>query len=512
MVTSNVLGQEVQKIGLGANTEPVALSPEAVGPSGFSITVNGEGLVSDPTVEQAARRADRRLADADVRVSVDGLGVEPRLDLEVSGSLYDGNGSTKRVILRSALNYPAFVIRADVRVIDLSTPGGPQTVLIREIAPNGEVTVEVPEGGELVVVHRVYDAAGRYDETAPLPLGYPRDQPRTEDVEAGTDRKVRQRIPVHGGAVTVSGTGVAPGASVRTLGEVVSADSAGNFVLQRILPPGAHGIEVQMHGTGQEAGLVREVEIPHSEWFTVGIVDLTLGRREIAGAGTSWNRGRLAFYTDGRIANGTRITASADTGEEEFEDLFRRFDEKDPQSLLDRLDPAELYPTYGDDSNLEDRTPSSGTVFLRIEQDGNYLQYGDFSARLSGNSLVQNERSLYGLEAYWATESQTSFGEPRGQALTYAAQPDQLPQRDTFLGTGGSVYFLERQAITPSTEILSVQLRDPDTGRIVETRYLAAGEDYSINYVQGIVTLDGPLQSSTVRRLGGGDALDVVLV
>ena len=39
---------------------------------------------------------------------------------------------------------------------------------------------------------------------------------------------------------------------------------------------------------------------------------------------------------------------------------------------------ATLYPTYGDDSTIEDRTPTSGNLFLRVERDNNFLQWGRF--------------------------------------------------------------------------------------------------------------------------------------
>jgi len=74
------------------------------------------------------------------------------------------------VTLQSALNYPAFVTRAEVRVIDLNARGGPRTLAVTPIAPNGSLRLVVPEGDNIVVVHRVYDAAGRFDETTPLSL------------------------------------------------------------------------------------------------------------------------------------------------------------------------------------------------------------------------------------------------------------------------------------------------------------------------------------------------------
>ena len=42
-----------------------------------------------------------------------------------------------------------------------------------ELDDDGAVQITLPQGGDLVVVHRVYDAQGRFDETEPLPLSRP---------------------------------------------------------------------------------------------------------------------------------------------------------------------------------------------------------------------------------------------------------------------------------------------------------------------------------------------------
>lgn len=500
---------EVAVIAVGANTEPSV--PSQMGPAGFSLSINGVAVVSDPTVETLARKADVRLADADIRVQFDGLGRDPRLDLEIVGDSRSYiSGETMR--LQSALNYRAFVTRGEVRIIDRAAIGGPRTILTAPIDPNGQAAIVVPEGNDLVVVHRVYDAQGRYDETLPLSLSAPDQRPLADNVEDGSDNSGRRRIPIRGGAITVSGSGVFPGATVTVLGETIATDGSGGFVIQRILPAGDYGVGVNVNGVGQQTAIVRDVTIPNSQWTYVGTADFTVGIREVDGERANYNEGRIAGYAEGVMADGAHITVSADTGVDEIGNLFRRLDEKDPQSLLDRLDPNDLYPTYGDDSTIEDRTPTSGTVYLRYEKDGNYAQWGDFSAQLGGSDLVRNERSLYGFSGFWATQNQTSFGEPRASVTGYAAQPDQLPQRDTFAGTGGSVYFLERQDLTQDTETLSIQLRDPDTGRVIETTPLVAGRDYQINYVQGIVTLSQPLQSTAGDTFGSVDGADVVLV
>ncbi len=481
----------------------LASSAPAVAQEGFSITLNGNQVAGDRSVAAEVRRTDQALRDADVQIQFDGLETTPRLSLGLTPS-------RDTVTVQSALNYPAYVTRGELRVIDPSALGG--TVVARyEITPGGALTIPRPEGDDLVLTLRVYDAQGRYDETAPQPIDTATQTGREPEGFDGTETR---RIPLRGGQVTVSGRDVAPGATVLVLGEPVATDGTGRFVLDRILPVGRHGVDVRISGGGQTLAFDRTIEIPAAQWFTVATADLTIGwRREDGGDWDRFDSGRLAFFVDGRTAAGTRITASADSGEGDIADLFSRYSDRDPRSLLLRVDPRDLYPTYGDDSTTEDRTPTSGNLYLRIERDGNFLLWGDFEARLSPAGYVISDRTLYGLSARVATQGQTQSGEPRASATFYAAQPDLLPQRDVLRGTGGSVFFLSRQDIARATETLLVQVRDDASGRVISSRQLVAGRDYDINYVQGVVTLRSPLSSGTSTGIiQSGDDEDVVLV
>ena len=135
---------------------------------GFAIRVNGEPLTQDRRVTDVARKVDVALADADVQVVFDGLGAVPRLDMEIAGAPA-GYMAGQAVTLQSALNYPAYVARAEFRLIDRTALGGARTVVVVPVTPNGPAQVVLPDG-DLVVVHRVYDAGGRFDETLPLSL------------------------------------------------------------------------------------------------------------------------------------------------------------------------------------------------------------------------------------------------------------------------------------------------------------------------------------------------------
>lgn len=455
--------------------------------SGFLISINDAPVAGNAEIERRIQRPDAQLARADVRIQFDGLTTQPRLDLEQIGG---AGGPT--ATLQSALNYPAYVQRGEIRLYDTSR-GAPRLVGTYPIDPNGRTTVLIPEG-EIFATHRVYDERGRYDETAPLALGRADSRLRAEGAEDGADATARRGIPVHGGAVTVSGNDVPQGATVQTLGEQIRPDASGSFVVQRILPAGQHPVGVSVTGAGQNIDLVRDIDVPRADWFYVATVDLTYGVTEVDGVSDDYTSGRVAGYVNGHFANGVQLTAQVDTDEGPLHEIFSDLDERDPRSVLLRVDPDDLYPTYGDDSTIVDDTPTSGRVYLRVERDNNYLLWGDYQASVGGGYL-RNERALYGLSAHWETPEVTDNGDARASVDVYAAQPERLPQRDVLVGTGGSVYFLNRQDIGIGSETITVQVRDKSTGRVIDTVTLIAGQDYSINYIQGVVTLAAPLSS-----------------
>ncbi len=499
---------------VGANTEADEANAD-LGDAGFTITIDGDAVIEDKRVEHIARKADIALSQADLRVQFDGLGAKPRLDLDMLGPV-ERPGAGDTISLQSRMNYPSYVSRGELRVIDRGARGGPRTVMTVPIDPNGQASITVPDGEDVVVVHRVYDSQGRFDETAPLSLMRPDDRPLSDEVEEGTNTAVKRSIPVNGGAVTVSGTGVRPGAQVTTLGETVQPDPSGAFVLQRILPAGDHSVEVALDGAGEATQIERDITIPKSDWFYVATADLTFGRRFLDNQpDRDFTEGRLAFYTKGKTASGWTITASADTGEQDIKDLFRDFDRKDPYNVLNRLDPDDAYPVYGDDSTIEQDAPTDGKFYVKAEKNGSHLMWGNYVAQVRGGTYLRNERTLYGAQGYYVSPQTTSRGQPRATITAYAAQPDQLPGRDIFRGTGGSAYFLQRQDVAIGSETISIELRDRDTGRVVETRPLSPGRDYDINYLQGLVTLSAPLTGQTgsgtlVTQPGG--AYDVRLV
>ena len=474
---------------------------------GFELSVDGNavsqsGQILNQKVESATQRQqDLDLFANNISIQFDGGELSPRLDARVTG-----NASGSSISIANEMNYPAFVTRGELRVLEANSIGRARLLKTYSMDPNTGLTVELPEtNGELIFVYRVYDAKGRFDETSVSALSEKgRSTGNDTDVELGTDATERRAIPLNGGAVTVSGHGLPAGTNIKTLGTTTVVSPEGKFVLQRILPKGHHAIDVAV---GNKKLLTRELEIKSHDLFLVGIADLTIGRTLqddlLDASGEDYDettvRGRVALYLKGKIRGDVLLTASLDTGEEDIDDILSKFDEKTAGGLLDRIDPDEYYPVYGDDSTSVDDAPTSGKLYVKVERENNFVLWGDFSSEIDKTEYLRNTRTLYGAQANVQSATTTSAGEAKYRLQAYAASPDTLPANDRLTGTGGSTYFLRNADITPGSETVILEVVNPVTGVVVNRETLQFGVDYDINYVQGLILLRAPLTSNSAN-------------
>ncbi len=468
----------------------------------FAISVDGETLVNSTVVDKNIK-SDAGLAAADIQVKYDGLDVTPVLNAS-----HSADGDTMR--FQGHLNYPDYVEKGEIRIY--RTKDGKVGDLIATVPVDGNFRAEWarPNVGDnhTAYVLRVYDSKGRFDETELIAFDASTAEPGDGIISGANfdkDRSASRNIPIHGGSVTVYGRNVPAGYTVKVLGEEIRTDANNSFVTQKILPPGDHDVDVAVYGLKDDGlAFTRQVNIPDNDWFYVGLADFTLGHKfkgklENANAGEfkpTYTKGRLAFYLKGKIKGKYLLTAAADTGEGELRDMFTGWNAKDPRRFLQALDPDDYYPVYGDDSSLVEDAPTKGKFYVRLARGNSHVMWGNFKTKITGTKFAATERALYGAGAHLQSEGATAFGEAKTAIDLYAAQPGTTPQRDNFRGTGGSAYFLKRQIITPGSEQVTVEVRDPLTGRALSTRSLKAGEDYEIDYVQGVIILKAPLSSS----------------
>jgi hypothetical protein len=270
-----------------------------------------------------------------------------------------------------------------------------------------------------------------------------------------------------------------------------------------------HTVEVAVldkFGNGEL--FLRDLVLKKSDWFTVGLADLTLsgnktdGRAQLLAPDKPQyseemsSHGRLAFYTDGKFENGWSLTASADTREGPLDEIFSNFLDKSPDALFRRMDPDYHYPTFGDDSTGTEDAPTNGKFYARLQKEETYGLWGNFKLAYTDTDLAQVDRGLYGANLHYQPLDTTSFGETRLMVDGFAADPGTVAGRDEFQGTGGSLYFLRRQDVLEGSERVRIEIRDKDSGIVLGVKNLTPVLDYDIDYLQGRILLAQPLSAT----------------
>ncbi|WKB56152.1 OmpA family protein [Eleftheria terrae] len=517
-------------------TECNMLTPYAEGDGPLRITIDGDPqLGKDSSSADRQRCIDVRLERHRLRLQYDSLAQSRRLNAAAWPTTVAA-GDTVRFAGYS--NYLLFLKKAELRVYtanDVRQARLLATVpLDRELRGQWQVPPGLAErfadaaGGKLYYRLRVYDATGNFDETGDftLTLG---DRPTAADVQARADKELMAaygdsrlaitNIAVRGGTVTASGEAIRADQKVRALGHAVPVDAHGRFVFQQIVPRRVHTGEIAvLDADGSQRVYRRDFEVPQEDWFFVGQADLTVGHHRVRGPAEAvrqderygskhWEEGRLAFYAKGQLNERWTLTASVDTEERALDELWKNLDRKDAASLFRRMDPADSWSTFGDDSTTIEDAPTQGRVYLKVDDGRSHALWGNFKLALNETELAQVSRGLYGLHGRYAGTESTEAGDARLRIDAYAAEPGTLSAREELRGTGGSLYYLRNQDLTRGAERVHVEVRDRDSGLVLLRRQLVPASDYEVDYLQGRVLLSAPLPSlsddGSIVRAGG---------
>ena len=500
------------------------------------ITVDGKPI-DDPgrSSSDIQRCTDVALDQAKIRFAFDDLESRPRLAVAAHPvALAVSGDAASAVQFRMYDNYASYIERAEIRIFDKeqSLQSGPLAVI-----PVDEAGLAAWQPGaemlrgptrDLKFVLRAYDAKGHFDETEPHPLWLTREPPPEAaasqagaatpppDLLAayGESDLQRHQIPLDGGRVTVHGGGIPAGHTVWVAGRQVPVDPHGNFTAEEILPTGAHTVEVAvLDDAGNGTLYLRDLELKRRDLFYVGVADVTVSANRSSGPAEQLQGqnapqpfdssldGRFAFFLNGKVSEHWHLLASADTGEGPIHDIFSNFLDKSPDALFRRIDPDYTYPTFGDDSVVEEMAPTQGKFFVKASRGQNYGMWGNFKVGYMGNELAQVDRGLYGASGHYATESTTSFGEQKASVDGFAAQPGTVGSFEEFRGTGGSLYYLHHQDVLTGSERVRIEIRDKDSQIVRGVVDLRPVIDYDIDYLQGRLVLTEPLSSTAADNL-----------
>jgi len=519
------------------------ISPEnPLGLNLMRITVDGDPI-DDPerSSSDIQRCTDVAFENADIRFGYDNLRSAPRLSVSANpdriavSRIIDYETHVLPVQFRMYTNYSHFIERSEVRVFENGQSIEEQPLAVVEIGNDGLAQWQPPAAWfkgpvyELAYVLRAYGDDGNFDETSPQPLWVifdeideDNDRERVADVVEdpallagyGENALTVHNIGLSSGTVSVRGSGVPEDHAVWVAGREVPVDARGNFVAEEILPQGAHTVEVAVldeEGNGEL--YLRDLELESSDWFYVGMADLTLSNGNgggsadlLQGGNTDFDYdsnadGQLAFFVDGKFGDHWKLTAAADTGGAPIEDLFSNFMDKSPDSLFRRIDPDYHYPTFGDDGTVEEMAPTMGKFYVRLSENDNFAHWGNFKVGYMNNELAQVDRGLYGANLHIQSDSTTRFGDQRFAVDTFAAEPGTVPSREEFRGTGGSLYFLRRQDLLAGSERVRIEIRDKASGIVTGVVNLTPVLDYDIDYLQGRIVLSEPLASTADDNL-----------
>lgn len=314
-----------------------------------------------------------------------------------------------------------------------------------------------------------------------------------------------RRIPVYGSRVRLQGNDLGEDYQVRIDGERVVVDLDGQFAVEHLLPIGDHLLSLSVTDSN---GLLVERDFPVTidgrYQFLVALADFTLADQSVSGSLETLSgddryaedmlvEGRLAFYLRGKIQGKYLITAQLDTQEEQLGDLFSNIHQKDPDSLFRRLDPDRYYPVYGDDSRVVADVNTQGRMYVRVDWDRSEATWGNFETGFTGTELSQYSRGLYGAQFTYESLDATAHEDSKTYGSAFVSEGQTALGHSEFLGTGGSLYYLRHTDILPGSDKLRIEIRDPDTNRIIDNQLLTREVDYEIDEIQGRVILSRPL-------------------
>lgn len=164
------------------------------------------------------------------------------------------------------------------------------------------------------------------------------------------------------------------------------------------------------------------------------------------------------------------------------------------------------YPVYGDESSSEVTTPSTDSVYLRLERnpqvefaDPDYFMWGDYDTEefnTESQEFTAVARQLHGFKSNY------NLGNFQFNAL-YANDIEGF-QRDAIAPDGTSgFYFLSRRLIIPGSEDVYVELSPlNEPGNVVFRERLDFGTDYEIDYDRGTLLFREPVLNTEVDSNG----------
>ncbi len=164
------------------------------------------------------------------------------------------------------------------------------------------------------------------------------------------------------------------------------------------------------------------------------------------------------------------------------------------------------YPVYGDSSSVNATTPSTDSLYLRLERsprvlgaDPDYFMWGDYNTQefaRQSQQFTAVTRQLHGFKGNY------NLGDL--QVTAFYGNNVQGFQRDTIAPDGTSgYYFLSKRLVVPGSENIFLELEELNRpGTVLKRQQLNRGPDYEIDYDRGTVLFREPVFRTDVGENG----------
>ena len=165
------------------------------------------------------------------------------------------------------------------------------------------------------------------------------------------------------------------------------------------------------------------------------------------------------------------------------------------------------YPVYGDSSTSDFLTPSSDSLYVRLQRDSilpgaepDYFMWGDYSTTefaRSSQTFTATTLQLHGFKGNY------SFANGLQITAAYGNNLQQL-QRDTIVPDGTSgFYFLSQRSVLRGSENVFIETEEINRpGTVVDRRELFRGSDYDIDYDRGTLLFRQPVYATEIDPFG----------
>ncbi len=324
----------------------------------------------------------------------------------------------------------------------------------------------------------------------------------------------RLHFGLPGGMIKVYGENLPPNGFFAIGSYVYPVGLNDRAEIVRHIPTGSYSIPISLWGPNDEGvgEAVLDANIEEEYFFMVALADMTVGQNGVNGSvelvqedsqfdETLYVDGRFAFYLKGKIRGKYLLTAQLDTGEDDITEVFSDIGRRDSRKLFRRIDPDRFYPIYGDNSSISRDVDTQGKFYVRLESADSKIIWGNFNTGIGGTEYSNYSRGLYGAHVDIRGASTTKYGDRKRIFTAFASTSDTRAAHDEFLGTGGSLYYLNHQDVVLGSAKVAVEVRELSSNRIRERIELEEGRDYEIDDFQGRIILQRPLRPEGARQL-----------